>query len=117
MSGLTSAATIKVTVLRKMNLVTGLRDEGHGSSFCRWHAKAHAELEDVSSADKAALWRAAQAEGLAQPKTLREYQESLRRAQRLVRRPSAAIPRSISNCANVNWNCYRPGKTRLPPKL
>jgi hypothetical protein len=53
---------------------------------------------------EAALWRAAKAEGLAQSKTLRVFQESSCRAQRLgLRRPSAAFPRGISNCANVNW--------------
>jgi hypothetical protein len=56
---------------------------------------------------EAALWRAAKAEGLAHSKTLRVFQESSCRAQRLgLRRPSAAFPRDMSNCANVNWNCH-----------
>ena len=69
---------------------------------------------------EAALWRAAQAEGLAQSKTLRVFQESSCRAQRLGvstlrstatedgRRPSSAFPRGISNVTKVNWNCYIP---------
>ena len=58
---------------------------------------------------EAALWRAAKVEGLAQSKTLRVFQESSCRAQRLgVRRPSAAFPRGISNVTKVNWNCYIP---------
>jgi hypothetical protein len=48
------------------------------------------------------------ARGLAHSKTLRVFQESSCRAQRLgLRRPSAAFPRGISTCANVNWNRYR----------
>jgi hypothetical protein len=44
---------------------------------------------------------------LAHSKTLRVFQESLCCAQRLgLRRPSAAFPRDVSNCANVNWNCH-----------
>ena len=47
------------------------------------------------------------ARGLAQSKTLRVFQASSCRAQRLgVRRPSAAFPRGISNGTKVNWNCY-----------
>jgi hypothetical protein len=45
---------------------------------------------------EAALWRAAKAEGLAHSKTLRVFQESSCRAQRLgLRRPSAAFSRGI----------------------
>jgi hypothetical protein len=56
---------------------------------------------------EAALWRAAKAEGPAHSKMLRVFQESSCRAQRLgLRRPSAAFPRGISNCAKVNWNCH-----------
>jgi hypothetical protein len=41
------------------------------------------------------------ARGLAHSKTLRVFQESSYRAQRLgLRRPSAAIPNGISNCAH-----------------
>src|SRR5450759_623782 len=47
------------------------------------------------------------ARGLAHSKTLRVFQESSCRAQRLgLRRPSAAFPRGISNCTHVNWNYY-----------
>jgi hypothetical protein len=49
------------------------------------------------------------ARGLAQSKTLRVFQESSCRAQRLgVRRPSAAYPKGISNGTKVKWNCYIP---------
>jgi hypothetical protein len=42
------------------------------------------------------------ARGLAQSKTLREFRESLCRAQRLgLRRPSAAFPSGISNSAKL----------------
>jgi hypothetical protein len=48
------------------------------------------------------------ARGLAHSKTLRVFQESSCRAERLgLWRPSASFPRGISNCDNVNWNCYR----------
>jgi len=47
------------------------------------------------------------ARGLAQSRTLRVFQKSSCRAQRFgVRRPSAAFPGGILNCANVNRNCY-----------
>src|SRR5450759_1239103 len=50
-------------------------------------------------------WQSAR--GLAHSKTLRVFQESSCRAQRFgLRRPSAALPRGISNCAHVNWNCH-----------
>jgi hypothetical protein len=50
------------------------------------------------------FWQSAR--GLAHSKTLRVFQESSCRAQRLgVRRPSAAFPRDISNRAQVNWDC------------
>src|SRR5208283_1939341 len=49
------------------------------------------------------------ARGLAQSKTLRVFQESSCRAQRLgVRRPSSAFSRGISNSTKVEWNCYIP---------
>src|ERR1039458_10257852 len=52
------------------------------------------------------FWQSAR--GLAHSKTLRVFQESSCHAQRLeLRRPSAAFPGGISNCADVNWNCYR----------
>jgi len=51
------------------------------------------------------FWHSAR--GLAHSKTLRVFQESSCRAQRLgLRRPSAAFPNGISNCAHVNWNRY-----------
>ena len=65
------------------------------------------------------------ARGLAHSKTLRVFHESLCRAQRLGlstlrstatedgRRPSAAFPNDILNCANVTWNCYRRGNKKF----
>ena len=54
------------------------------------------------------------ARGLAHSKTLRVFHESLCRAQRLgLRRPSAAFPNDILNCANVTWNCYRRGNKKF----
>jgi len=62
--------------------------------------RSRGNLADISSVCKSAR-------RLAQSRTLRVFQESSCCAQRLgVRRPSAAFPRGISNCANVNWNCY-----------
>src|ERR1035438_5438327 len=57
------------------------------------------------------LWQSARR--LAHSKTLRGFQESSCRAQRLgLRRPSAAFPRGISTCASVNWKRYRRSEER-----
>jgi len=73
----------------------------YSSSNCHWHRAVQRK-----SCETFVFLQSAR--GLAHSKTLRVFQESLCRAQRLgLRRPSAAFPRDMSNCANVNWNCYR----------
>jgi hypothetical protein len=59
------------------------------------------------------FWQSAR--GLAQSRTLRAIHKSQANASRLglIRRPSAAFPGGISNCANVNWNYY--GQQKFSP--
>jgi hypothetical protein len=81
-----------------------------GAQRFMWKSRGHFVCLHSASRRRAeaALWRAAKAEGLAQSKTLRGFQESPCRAQRLgLQRPSVAFPKGISNCAHVNWNCYK----------
>src|SRR5450759_3590962 len=61
------------------------------------------------------FWQSAR--GLAHSKTLRVFQASSCRAKRLgLRRPSAAFPRGVSNCAHVNWNRYMTMSSKRPDR-
>jgi hypothetical protein len=83
----------------------------YNSSYCHWRTKVHVEISRTRRllAKRQPPSRREGGRTGALSRTLRVFQESSFRAQRLgLRRPSAAFPRAISTCATVNWNCYIP---------
>ena len=69
-----------------------------------WRTRVHAKISRHF-----VFWQSAR--GLAHSMKLRAVRQSPANASRLgLRRPSAAFPGGISNCANVNWNCYTNGQ-------
>jgi hypothetical protein len=79
----------------------------YNSSYCRWRIKVHAEI-----------WRTFRL--LAKRQGTGAVQDALRFSEIIVPRTAswsaAALRRfsqSISNCANINWNCYMRSSRRL----
>jgi hypothetical protein len=102
---------------RKPSADGWLRQSGSGSSCARALSVAHRTIAVHIVIGTQKLMRKSRGHfvclqsvrGLAHSQTLRVFQESSCRAQRLGLRPrciGAAFPRGISNCAHVNWNCY-----------